>query len=88
MEKDEKGLAKGVTVRRGNKTDNLHCKLVVDAEGVPSKILRQAGLVSLNHSMLVNAVEAEVENVESVEIDMVEVFLGKNYASKLVRFHL
>jgi flavin-dependent dehydrogenase len=30
--------------------------------------------------MLVNAVQAEVENVKGTEVDMVEVFLGKDYA--------
>lgn len=67
--KHEKGIAK-----------EFFARIVVDAEGVSSKILRLAGLPALNRDMLVNGVEAEVENVEDMEPDMVEVFLGKEYA--------
>jgi digeranylgeranylglycerophospholipid reductase len=42
--------------------------------------LRQTGLPALNSDRLVYAVETEVENVKNVELDAVEVFLGKNYA--------
>ena len=75
------GFAKAVIVRRGKAEEKFSAKVVVDAEGISSKILRQAGLVAFNRRMLVKAVEAEVENVQGLETDMVEVFLGRNYAS-------
>jgi len=74
------GFAKSVIVRRGKADEKFSAKVVVDAEGISSKILRQAGLVAFNRRTLVKAVEAEVENVQGLETDMVEVFLGRNYA--------
>jgi digeranylgeranylglycerophospholipid reductase len=77
----EKGFVKGVTVRRnGDVEEKFPAKIVIDAEGISPRILRQAGLFSLKRRMLVNAVHAEVENVKDAEEDMVEVFLGKDYA--------
>jgi geranylgeranyl reductase family protein len=55
-------------------------ELVVDAEGISSRLLGQVGLNLLNRGMVVNGVEAEAEGVKEIEEDMVEVFLGKNYA--------
>jgi geranylgeranyl reductase family protein len=78
----EKGFVKGVTVKRnGNIEEKFPAKIVIDAEGISSRILRQSGLSSLKRQMFVNAVHAEVENVKDAgEEDMVEVFLGKDYA--------
>ena len=76
----EKGFVKGITVRREGKTENFRAKLVIDAEGISSKLLRQTGLTMLDRRLLVNAVQAEVENVRETETDVVEVFLGKDYA--------
>ncbi|MCK5593171.1 NAD(P)/FAD-dependent oxidoreductase, partial [Candidatus Bathyarchaeota archaeon] len=39
-----------------------------------------AGLSVFNRHMLVKAVQAEVENVQDLETDIVEVFLGRDYA--------
>jgi len=77
----EDGFVKGVSVKQNREMgEKFFSKIVVDAEGISSKILRQAGLPSLNRHMLVNGVQAEVENVKDTEPDMVEVFLGTNYA--------
>ncbi|MGC9345515.1 MAG: NAD(P)/FAD-dependent oxidoreductase [Candidatus Bathyarchaeales archaeon] len=76
----ENDFVKGVIVKRENTRKSFPAKIVVDAEGFSSRILRQAGLLAFNRYMLVNAVEAEVENVKDVETGMVEIFLGKNYA--------
>ncbi len=75
----QNGFVKGVIVRRG-KTEKFSAKVVVDAEGISSGILRQAGLSAFNRHTIVKAVQAEVENVEELETDMVEVFLGRDYA--------
>lgn len=76
----EKGSIRGVTVARDGKADVFHAKVVVDSEGISSRLLRQTGLRILDRRMLVNAVQAEVENVRETETDVVEVFLGKDYA--------
>jgi len=77
----EKDFVKGVIVNQEGKTEKkLLAKIVVDAEGTSSRILRQAGLPTLNRDTLVNGVQAEVENVKDVEPDMVEVFLGNDNA--------
>jgi digeranylgeranylglycerophospholipid reductase len=77
----EAALVKGVTVKQGDKAEErFPAKIVVDAEGISSRILRVTGLSGLNRERLVYAVEAEVENVKDVELNAVEVFLGKNYA--------
>jgi geranylgeranyl reductase family protein len=77
----ENDFVKGALVKlNGEIDDDFTAKIVVDAEGISSRILRQTGLQTLNNEMLVNAVQAEVENVKDIESDMVEVFLGKDYA--------
>lgn len=77
----ENGFAKGVTARRNRDIEEkFPAKIVIDAEGISSRILRQSGLSSLKRQIHVNAVHAEVENIKDAEEDMVEVFLGKDYA--------
>jgi digeranylgeranylglycerophospholipid reductase len=77
----EGGFVKGVVVRQEVQTEKKFLgSIVVNAEGISSRILRQANLPTLDRHMLVNAVQVEVENVKDVEPDMVEVFLGRNYA--------
>lgn len=77
----EGGFVKGVTVKQNSETKKRFLsRIVVDAEGISSRILRQTGLSTLNRRMLVNAVQAEVENVKDLEPDLVEVFLGRDYA--------
>ena len=76
----ENGAVKGVTVKQNDKLESFAAKIVVDAEGVSSRLLRQTGLAGLNGERLVYAVEAEVENVKNVELNAVEVFMGKAYA--------
>jgi geranylgeranyl reductase family protein len=71
---------KGAIVRQDEKNEEYLAKIVIDAEGMPSKVLRQAGGPTLNRRMVVNGVHAEVENVRDIESDMVEVFLGNDYA--------
>ncbi len=76
----EDGFVKGVNVKQSDKAESVPAKIVIDAEGIASRLLRQTGLSGLNGERLVSAVEAEVENVKDVKSDAVEVFLGKNYA--------
>jgi len=77
----EDSVVKGVNVKQSDKAEeSVPAKIVVDAEGISSRLLRQTGLSTLNPERLVYAVEAEVENVKDMELDVVEVFLGKTYA--------
>jgi digeranylgeranylglycerophospholipid reductase len=76
----ENGFVKGVVVKQKGVTSRWKTKIVVDAEGISARLSRQAGLPSPNRSAIVKGVETEVEDVRDVQQDMVEVFLGRNYA--------
>jgi digeranylgeranylglycerophospholipid reductase len=75
------GFVKGVNIQgKGGKEEKVYSKITLDAEGVSSRLLRQAGLAALKPKGLVYAVEAEVENAQNIERNAVEVYFGKNYA--------
>ncbi len=59
---------------------NVYSKITVDAEGISSRLIKQAGLKPLNPDKLVFAAQAEVSNVKNVELHAVEVYLGRPYA--------
>lgn len=71
---------KGVIAQKDGKTVKAPAKIVLDAEGIYSKILKQAGLMPFNSNGIVYGFQVEVENVENVERELVEVFLGNAYA--------
>jgi len=71
------GTTEGVIVRQQTEEHN-HARIVVDAEGILSKLSRQAGLPAPQR--IVKAVEAEVENLHDTESDSVDVYLGNSYA--------
>ncbi|MCS7114600.1 MAG: NAD(P)/FAD-dependent oxidoreductase [Nitrososphaerota archaeon] len=70
----------GVNVRRNGKTVKVPAKVVLDAEGLPARMLKQTGLTPPKSSGIVKGFQAEVENVKDVEQEFVEVFFGKSYA--------
>jgi digeranylgeranylglycerophospholipid reductase len=76
-----KGFAKGINIKYldGNEVA-IPSEIVIDAEGISSRLVRQTGLQTLKPNKLVYAVEAEVDYVSDVEQDAVEVYLGKAYA--------
>lgn len=75
------GCIKGVNVKHSDGVEEkFYSKIVVDAEGISSRLLRQSGLKALKPSGLVYAVEAEVDKVQDVESDAVEVYFGEAYA--------
>ena len=77
-------FVKGVNIQRNRvKEEKAYSKITLDAEGISSRLLKQAGLTGLEPKGLVYAVEAEVENVQDVERDAVEVYFGKNYSPGL-----
>jgi len=76
----DKGFVSEVALKSGEK---ITPKLVIDAEGCASILLKQMGLQTLDKSQVVNAVNAEVDHIDDVESDMVEVYLGQKYAPGL-----
>ena len=77
----EDGYVRGVVAKQhGEAERRFPAEIVIDAEGISARILRQTGLQTLNRSTLVNAVEAEVEGVKDTDSEVVEVFLGNLYA--------
>jgi len=74
------GFVKGVSIEHQSKCEDVSARIVVDAEGIASRFVKQAGLRGFTRGGLVYAVEAEVANVQDVAFDAVEVFLGTSYA--------
>ncbi|UCE95205.1 MAG: NAD(P)/FAD-dependent oxidoreductase [Candidatus Bathyarchaeota archaeon] len=70
----------GVVVKRKKKTENVLSKVVIDAEGVSSHLLKQAGLPHLDRSMTVNGVQTEADKIHDIDNDTVEVFLSRSFA--------
>ena len=78
------GFVVGVNVDRHSAMEmQSETKVVVDCEGISSRLVRQAGLAILDHHELVHGVEAEVEGVDNVVSDEVEVYLDNEYARGL-----
>ena len=73
----DSGYVKGVSL---NEEERLEAKVVIDAEGCSSALLKKTGLDGLKASMIVRGIQAEVDGVEHVDQDMVEVYLGRNVA--------
>jgi digeranylgeranylglycerophospholipid reductase len=74
-------FVKGAIVKHEEKTENRQASVVLDAEGISSRLTREAGLPTPHN--LVKGIEAQVENVKDAESDAVDVYLGKNYAPGL-----
>jgi digeranylgeranylglycerophospholipid reductase len=74
------GFAKGINIEQASGVESVEAKVVVDAEGISARFVKEAGLAAPRGDGLVYAVEAEVENVRNLETDSVEVFVGKEYA--------
>jgi len=76
----QKNLTKGVIVHKRDRIEKIMCNIVIDAEGNPSKILKNAGLKQPKNRIFVKAVSAEVNNIKDVENDRVEVYLDNKVA--------
>jgi digeranylgeranylglycerophospholipid reductase len=71
---------KGINIKTGETQVQVNSKIVFDAEGISSRLLRQTGLKPLNPKGLVYAVETEITGAQDIEMDAVEVYFGKGYA--------
>jgi len=77
----DSGVVNGVALKgEGGNGERLEANVVIDAEGCSSKLLKKTGLHGLKRSMMVRGIQAEVDDVEDVDEDMVEVYLGRNVA--------
>lgn len=76
----DSGIIRGVAIRRERTKKTLASSLVIDAEGCSSILLKKAGLQTLDCSMTLNAVQAEVDRVDDVNMNDAEVYLGREYA--------
>lgn len=76
----DKGYVKGVKVRQDDKIKEFKSKIVIDAEGVSSSVLKRAGISTLNSNLMVQGVQAEVSMIEDIQEDTVEIYLGRNFA--------
>jgi len=76
----DSGFVVGVAFRKGRVEKSLASSVVIDAEGCSSTLLKRTGIQTLDGSMVVNAIQAEVDRVDEVNLDMVEVYLGRKYA--------
>jgi digeranylgeranylglycerophospholipid reductase len=67
----------GVLLKENEK---IKTKIVIDAEGCSSAILKDTKLNRLKPSMTVRGIQAQVDNLEDINEEMVEVYLGKDHA--------
>jgi len=72
-------FVRGIVISHGDKNETLNSNIVIDAEGISSRLLKRAGYPALNRSAVVNAVNAEVDEIDDVEKDAVEAYLGRKY---------
>jgi len=76
----DQGSVQGISLKNAKR---LKSKIVINAEGCASTLLKQVGLQTFDKSMVVNAVNGEVDSINGLEHDTVEVFLGQKYAPGL-----
>jgi geranylgeranyl reductase family protein len=74
------GGVAGVVTEGGETRERVTSNLVVNAEGCSSLLLKKIGMQTLNRSMVVNAIQTEINHVDDVNPQMVEVYLGRKYA--------
>jgi len=76
----DKNMVGGVSLKNGQHLDS---KIVIDAEGCASTLLKQMGLQTFDKSLVVNAVNGQVDRISGLDEDTVEVYLGQEYAPGL-----
>jgi len=74
----DSGSVTGVALE-GN-GERAEANVVIDAEGCSSALLKKTGLQGLKSSMIVRGIQAEVDDVEGIDEDMVEMYLGRKIA--------
>jgi len=70
----------GVLLKNGQR---LNSEMVIDAEGYASTLLKQIGVQTFDRSLVVNAVNANIDRPNGLEEGTVEVYLAQKYAPGL-----
>ena len=70
---------KDTAIQSENK--KFHAKMVIDAEGASSRIIKDTGLKPINHDSLVPGIQCDLENV-GVDPEYVEVHFGNRTAPR------
>jgi geranylgeranyl reductase family protein len=70
----------GVSVSRGGRTQKATSKVVINCEGASPMLLRRAKLPSPNQRLVIQGVQAEVDDVAGIDAETVEVFLNRSFA--------
>ena len=76
----DRGSVHGVSLKNRQCLDS---RILIDAEGCASNLLKQIGLQTFDKSLVANAVNAQVDHINGLEEDIVEVYLGQKYAPGL-----
>jgi geranylgeranyl reductase family protein len=76
----QNGCVCGVNVIKNGTEYFFKSKIIIDAEGISSRLIKQTNLAPLNPKELVYAVNAKVINLKNLRYDGVHVFFGKSYA--------
>jgi len=69
-----------VRVKQKDQSETIRTKMVIDAEGISSRLAKEMGLPGPDRKMLAIGVEAEAENVETRNLDSVYLYFGSEYA--------
>lgn len=75
----DKGV-NGVVFNRGRGVKIIPSKVVIDAEGASPNLLRRSNDAYTKGYMIISGVQAEYDKVKDIQMDTVEVFLGRNFA--------
>jgi len=76
----DKKSVHGVSLKNA---EELKSKIVIDAEGCASTLMKQVGLPTFDKRLVVAGINGEVDHVDGLEDDTVEVYLGQKFASGL-----
>jgi len=76
----DKSSVHGASLKNG---ECLGSKIVIDAEGCASTLLKQVGLQTFDRSLVVSAINAQVDYIDGLEHDTAEIYLAQKYAPGL-----
>ncbi len=74
------GRFTGVVLNPHDSEPTLTSQIVIDAEGISSTLLKSAGIRTLDRSLVVKGVQAEIEGAVDLQDDTVEIYFGRRYS--------
>ncbi|MHA1229826.1 MAG: geranylgeranyl reductase family protein [Candidatus Helarchaeota archaeon] len=72
--KDKNGIAK-LNIKKGDQTEKIYSKIIIDAEGVKGNIARQCGFK--RPRKILPAIQLEFNNIKIDDPELVEMFFGR-----------